>query len=48
MHEAGIGFAIKIGLIGNLGALQLSSEDLEENMTAFRNAFHCTAVDTVG
>ena len=31
-----------------LGALQLSSEDPEENLTAFRNAFHFSAVDTLG
>ena len=31
-----------------MGALQLSSEDPEENLTAFRNAFHSSAVDTLG
>ena len=28
--------------------MQLSSEDPEENLTAFRNAFHFSAVDTLG
>ena len=31
-----------------LGALQLGSEDLEENVTAFRNGFHSSAVNTQG
>ena len=31
-----------------LGALQLSSEDPEENLTTFRNVFYSSAVDTLG
>ena len=31
-----------------LGTMQLSSEDLEKNFTAFRNVFHSSAVDTLG
>ena len=31
-----------------LGALQFSLEDPEESLTAFRNAFHSSAVDTLG
>ena len=32
----------------NLGALQLSSQAPEENLTVFRKAFHSSAVDSLG
>ena len=32
----------------NLGALQLSSEDPQDDLTVFRNAFHSSAVDNLG
>ena len=37
-----------IDICNNFGALQLSSEDPEDTLTVFRNAFHSSAVDTLG